>query len=51
MKLLTILFLSTIMSTSLLVGCDADDGPVEEAAENVDETIEEAGDSVEEATD
>lgn len=34
-----------------LAGCSDDQGPAEEAGEQVDETMEETGDEVEEATD
>ena len=36
------------LSVSLLAGCE-DQGPAEEAGENVDEAMEEAGDKMEEA--
>ncbi len=32
-----------------LAGCDRNEGPVEEAAEEVDESLEEAGDKIDEA--
>ncbi len=38
-------------ATTVFVGCEDDDGPLEEAAENVEEGAEEAGDELEEATD
>lgn len=34
----------------MLAGCEQQ-GPMEEAGENIDETVEEAGDKVEDATD
>lgn len=34
-----------------LIGCDTDDGTVEEAGESIDETLDEAGDAVDETAD
>lgn len=34
-----------------LAGCSDNDGPAEEAGEQIDQTMEEAGDEIEEATD
>jgi hypothetical protein len=36
------------LSVVMLAGCE-DQGPAEEAGENIDETVEEAGDEMEEA--
>lgn len=47
------LFLAFFMAVALgigAVGCEQE-GPMEEAGEEVDEAVEEAGDAVEEATD
>ncbi len=44
----TALIVSTLMIT--LPGCDQQ-GPMEEAGENIDDSIEDAGDSIEDATD
>lgn len=46
------LILALALATPLaLVGCDTNDGPMEEAGENVDEAVENAGDNIEDATD
>lgn len=50
-KLSNIFFaLLLAMSVSVLTGCE-DQGPAEEAGENIDEAMEEAGDEMEEAAD
>lgn len=45
---LTLFAASALASGMLIAGC-SDDGPAEEAAEDVDEAVEEAGDAVEDA--
>jgi hypothetical protein len=45
-----LIMLLAVGSTSLLTACE-DEGPMEEAGENIDEAAEEAGDNLEEATD
>lgn len=50
-KLFHILFaLLLALSVGILAGCE-DQGPAEEAGENIDEAVEEAGDDLEEAAD
>lgn len=50
-KLLNILFaLLLALSVGVLAGCE-DQGPAEEAGENIDEAMEEAGDEIEDAAD
>lgn len=50
-KLLHILFaLLLALSVGVLAGCE-DQGPAEEAGENIDEAMEEAGEEMEEAAD
>lgn len=50
-KLFNILFaLLLALSVTVLAGCE-DQGPAEEAGENIDETMEEAGDEMEEGAD
>lgn len=44
----TALLMSTLMIT--LPGCDKE-GPLEEAGEEVDETVEDAGEAIEDSTD
>ena len=39
------------LSLTALAACDTNDGPLEEAGEDIDNTIEEAGDEIEENTD
>lgn len=40
-----------VLPTSLIfVGCEADDGPMEKAGENLDEAAEEAEDELDDAT-
>lgn len=48
--LLAVLLGLTSVSALSVAGCD-DDGPMEEAGENIDEAAEETGDELEEATD
>lgn len=48
LKALMIAFL--LAGTGALAGCQ-EDGPMEEAGENIDDAVEDAGDSVEDATD
>ncbi len=48
-RFLVILMLA-VGSTGLLTACE-DEGPMEEAGENIDEAAEETGDELEEATD
>jgi hypothetical protein len=43
-----LLALMFAMSLAMLTGCE-DQGPAEEAGENIDEAVEEAGDNMEEA--
>ncbi|MFP4251164.1 MAG: hypothetical protein ACOCY2_00430 [Guyparkeria sp.] len=44
--------IALMMATSLTIaGCGEDQGPAEEAGEEIDETMEETGDQVEEETD
>lgn len=38
-----------IAALLMIAGCDADQGPAEQAGEQIDETVEEAKDSAEEA--
>ncbi|WP_372921856.1 hypothetical protein [Roseovarius sp.] len=45
--------IATLFAGALMIplsGCD-DQGPMEEAGEKIDETVEDAGDSIEETTD
>lgn len=48
--MLMLIFTATIGTAGFVVGCE-DEGPAEEAGEEVDEAVEEAGDQLEEATD
>lgn len=48
-RFLVILMLA-VGSTGLLTACE-DEGPMEEAGENIEEAAEETGDDLEEATD
>ena len=44
----------TLLASMMLLGiagCEDDDGPLEEAAEEVEEGVEDAGDEIEDATD
>lgn len=50
MKILYALVTALIFGAPL-AGCDRDEGPLEESAEEVEEAGEEAGDEVEDATD
>lgn len=43
------LFVSSLMIT--LPACDNNQGPLEEAGEKMDDTVEDAGDAIEDATD
>ncbi|WP_438969672.1 hypothetical protein [Methylophaga sp.] len=45
-----LMLMFAISSFGLLAACD-NDGPAEEAGEQIDETIEEAGDTMEDAAD
>lgn len=50
-KLVNILFaLLLALSVGMLAGCE-EQGPAEEAGENIDEAVEEAGDEMEDAAD
>lgn len=50
-KLCNVLFaLLLALSVGMLAGCQ-DQGPAEEAGENIDEAVEKAGDEMEEAAD
>jgi|AntRauTorcE11898_2_1112593.scaffolds.fasta_scaffold01777_6 hypothetical protein len=49
-RTLALVLLLALSSGVLLAGCD-DDGPVEEAGENMDEAVDETGDAVDDATD
>ena len=47
----TLRWLFTAGFLALVLGACEQQGPMEEAGENIDETVEEAGDKVEDATD
>lgn len=47
---LLMLFLTLLLGGGVLVGCE-DQGPAEEAGEEIDDTAEEAGDAMDEAAD
>lgn len=47
----TLKWLFTAGFLALVLGACEQQGPMEEAGENIDETVEEAGDKVEESTD
>jgi predicted small secreted protein len=48
---LTILMLALMMALGSVTLAGCDQGPAEEAGEEIDEAVEETGDAVEEATD
>ncbi len=50
MKYLSILLLTLLASISV-VGCDVNEGPLEETGETVDQSIEDAQDATEDAAD
>lgn len=53
MQILRKMFFFMFILTGLvtLQACDTNDGPLEEAAEDVEDAVEEAGDKIEDATD
>lgn len=50
MKYLNI-FIIAILATLSLTACDTNEGPVEEAGESIDQSIEDAGDATEDTAD
>ncbi|TDY01751.1 hypothetical protein [Thiohalophilus thiocyanatoxydans] len=52
MKLIETIAAALLMSTLMITlpGCDKD-GPMEEAGEEIDDTVEETGDAIKDATD
>ena len=52
MKALTLLSIMTlILAGNVLTGCEATEGPAEEAGEKIDNAIENTGEAIEEAGD
>lgn len=50
MKYLNILLIALLASVTL-VACDSNEGPMEEAGENVDQSVDDVQDATEDATD
>lgn len=52
MKTLPILVLLAFLFTGLgIAGCDVNEGPAEEAGENIDNAVDKTGDAIEDAGD
>jgi hypothetical protein len=51
MELKNLILAMAIATPFGLTGCDSNDGPAEEAGENVDDAVDRAGDRIEDAGD
>jgi hypothetical protein len=52
MKALTLLSITTlILAGSVIAGCEANEGPAENAGEKIDNAVENTGEAIEEAGD